>query len=120
MSQTSGDSKNYDVVCISFGKENEKGIQVTEANKKDSFLEQTMEIPVGTCELAEVVSFEDYKKIRENNKCRLTKHASEMAEKRGNKAEIISYNLKRAEREGRVVDINKFKSNKKADREIAN
>ena len=55
MSQTSGDSKNYDVVCISFGKENEKGIKVTEANKKDSFLEQTMEIPVGTSELAEVV-----------------------------------------------------------------
>ena len=44
MSQTSGDSKNYDVVCISFGKENEKGIKVTEAKKKDSFLEQTMEM----------------------------------------------------------------------------
>ena len=120
MSQTSGDSKNYDVVCISFGKENEKGIKITEANKKDSFLEQTMEIKAVTCKLAEVISFENYKEIIEKNKCRLTEHALEMAEERKNKAEIISYNLERAKREEKVVDINKRKRNKKADREIAN
>lgn len=120
MSQTSGDSKNYDVVCMSFGKENERGIEVVEANKKDSFLEQTMEIQAVARELAEVVSFEKYKEIIEKNKCRLTEYALKMAEERGNKAEIISYNLERAKREGKVVDINKRKRNKKADREIAN
>lgn len=102
MSQTSGDSKNYDVVCISFGKENEKGIQVTEANKKDSFLEQTMEIQAVPCDLGEVVNFENYKKIAENNQKRLTAHALEMAKKRGNKAEILNYNLERAKIEGKA------------------
>lgn len=76
MSQTSGDSKNYDVVCISFGKENEKGIQVTEANKKDSFLEQTMEIQAVTCSMDEMnFSGEQKQKILENRKARKTKSA---------------------------------------------
>lgn len=76
MSQTSGDSKNYDVVCISFGKENEKGIQVTEANKKDSFLEQTMEIQAVTCSMDEMnFSKEQKQKILENRKARKTKSA---------------------------------------------
>ena len=76
MSQTSGDSKNYDVVCISFGKENEKGIQVTEANKKDSFLEQTMEIQAVTCSMDEMnFSKEQKQKILENRKERKTKSA---------------------------------------------
>lgn len=76
MSQTSGDSKNYDVVCISFGKENEKGIQVTEANKKDSFLEQTMEIQAVTCSMDEMnFSREQKQKILENRKARKTKSA---------------------------------------------
>lgn len=74
MSQTSGDSKSYDVVCISFGKENEKGIQVTEANKKDSFLEQTMEIQAVTCSMDEMnFSREQKQKILENRKARKTK-----------------------------------------------
>ena len=74
MSQTSGDSKNYDVVCISFGKENEKGIQVTEANKKDSFLEQTMEIQAVTCSMDEMnFSKEQKQKVLENRKARKTK-----------------------------------------------
>ncbi len=74
MSQTSGDSKNYDVVCISFGKENEKGIQVTEAKKKDSFLEQTMEIKAVTCSMDEMnFSKEQREKILENRKTRRTK-----------------------------------------------
>ena len=76
MSQTSGDSKNYDVVCISFGKENEKVIQVTEANKKDSFLEQTMEIQAVTCSMDEMnFSKEQKQKILENRKARKTKSA---------------------------------------------
>ncbi len=74
MSQTSGDSKNYDVVCISFGKENEKGIKVTEANKKDSFLEQTMEIKAVTCNMDEMnFSKEQKQKVLENRKARKTK-----------------------------------------------
>lgn len=76
MSQTSGDSKNYDVICISFGKENEKGIQVTEAKKKDSFLEQTMEIQAVTCSMDEMnFSGEQKQKILENRKARKTKSA---------------------------------------------
>lgn len=74
MSQTSGDSKNYDVICISFGKENEKGIQVTEAKKKDSFLEQTMEIQAVTCNMEEMkFSKEQKERILENRKVRRTK-----------------------------------------------
>lgn len=74
MSQTSGDSKNYDVICISFGKENEKGIQVTEAKKKDSFLEQTMEIQAVTCNMEEMkFSKEQKERILENRKARRTK-----------------------------------------------
>lgn len=76
MSQTSGDSKNYDIVCISFVKENERGIKVTEANRKDSFLEQTMEIKAVTCSMDEMnFSREQKQKILENRKARKTKSA---------------------------------------------
>lgn len=74
MSQTSGDSKNYDVVCMSFGKENERGIEVVEANKKDSFLEQTMEIQAVECSMDEMnLSKEQKQKVLENRKARKTK-----------------------------------------------
>lgn len=74
MSQTSGDSKSYDVVCMSFGKENERGIEVVEANKKDSFLEQTMEIQAIACSMDEMnLSKEQKQKVLENRKARKTK-----------------------------------------------
>lgn len=49
MNRTIEDSKGYDVVCMSFGKEKEKGIDVVEAGKKDSFLIETMEIKLTNC-----------------------------------------------------------------------
>ncbi len=49
MNRTIADSRDYDVVCMSFGKENQKGIEVVEAGEKDSFLTETMEIKAINC-----------------------------------------------------------------------
>ena len=52
MSRTIEDSKKgFDVVCMSFGKERERGIEVVEADKKDSFIIESMEIKTGNCSL---------------------------------------------------------------------
>ena len=49
MNQTIADSKGFDIVCMSFGKERERGIEVVGAGKKDSFLTETMEIKAENC-----------------------------------------------------------------------
>lgn len=125
MNHTIEDSKNYDVVCISFGKEKERGIEVTENGSKDSFLEQTMEIKAKSSELQSngrlkgnnIHKFNDYKKLKENNKNRLTKHALEMAIARGEEKQIINYNLARAKKQRKVVDIKVKRKEKDAGRE---
>lgn len=48
MNQSIVDSQQFDVVCMSFGKEKEIGIEVESSGEKDCLFE-TMEIKVGNC-----------------------------------------------------------------------
>lgn len=74
MNRTIEDSKNYDIVCISFGKKRERGIKVTSSGKKDSFLEQTMEIKAEKCTARDMgFSNEQIAVLRENIEGRKTK-----------------------------------------------
>ena len=77
MNRTIEDSKGFDIVCMSFGKEPEREIEVVEAGEKDSFLKETMEIKTGNCELLKngnlemetgniIVNFADYKQAKHN------------------------------------------------------
>lgn len=81
MNRTIEDSRNYDVVCISFGKEKQKGIEVMQAGEKDSFLEQTMDIPAVTCSINDMkLSKEQQKQVIENREKRVTRKALRMKE----------------------------------------
>lgn len=81
MNQTTADSQEYDVICMSFGKEIEKGIDVVEADKKDSFLMEAMEIKAGDCELKDMgFSKAQIETLLENRKARKTKTASRKKE----------------------------------------
>lgn len=81
MNRTIEDSRNYDVVCMSFGKEKERGIEVIQAGEKDSFLEQTMEIPAMTCNINDMkLSREQQKQVMENREKRVTRKAIRMKE----------------------------------------
>lgn len=103
MNRTTADSKaeEFDIVCMSFGKEPQKGIEVVEAGQKDSFLKETMEIKAGNCKLLKngnlemetgniIVNFADYKQAKNNNESKITKLA-----------------LEKAKREGKIIDLNK-------------
>lgn len=94
MSRTIEDSKNFDVVCMSFGKEKQKGIKVVKAGKKDCFKEATESKDLKTensklyknnnLEEEEgnvIVNFADYKKAKENNENRITEFAVEKAKR---------------------------------------
>lgn len=85
MNQTSGGSK-FDIVFMSFGKENQKGIAVESAGEKDTIFNDNMAITAENSKLLEngnletqkgniIVNFADYKKARENNKNRKTEFA---------------------------------------------
>lgn len=107
MNRTIEDSKGFDIVCMSFGKEQEKGIKLVKAGKKDSFIEaDSMEIKAGDCELLEngnlekengniIVNFADYKQAKENNNNRITEFA-----------------IQQAKREGKLVDFNNVNKRK--------
>lgn len=76
MNHTIEGSKNFDVVCMSFGKEKGKEIEVVEAGEKDSFIEaQFMEIKAGNCTAKDILTAEQISKLRENRKERKTKKA---------------------------------------------
>lgn len=76
MNRTIEDSKNYDVVCISFGKEKQKGIKVEKAGKKDSFLEQTMEISAQKCSIDDIkLTQAQIEQVKNNRKVRMTESA---------------------------------------------
>lgn len=101
MNRTIEDSKGFDIVCMSFGKEQEKGIKVVKAGKKDSFIEaDLMEIKAENSKLLEngnlekengniIVNFADYKQAKENNNSKITEFA-----------------IEKAKREGKLVDLN--------------
>lgn len=50
MSRTNGDSQ-LEIVCVSFNKENERGIEVASAGREDNIFENKMEIPVESAKL---------------------------------------------------------------------
>lgn len=111
MNQTTADSEKIDVVCMSFGKEPQKGLEVVEAGEKDSFLLETMEITVGKSELLEngnlkvengnnIINFGDYAQLKKNNQTRITDFA-----------------LEKAKREGKIVDLKTKKTRKQKDTE---
>ena len=72
MNHTIEDSKKFDVVCMSFGKEKGKGIEVVEADKKDSFIIESMEIKVGNCNAKDILTKEQISQLIENRKERKT------------------------------------------------
>ena len=76
MNQTIADSRNYDVVCMSFGKEKGKEIEVVEAGEKDSFLKETIEIKAGTCTASDMnFTKAQMETLRANRKLRKTARA---------------------------------------------
>lgn len=86
MNRTIEDSKQFDVVCMSFGKEKQKEINVVESGEKDSFLEQTMDIKAENSELLEngnlktesgksIIKFADYAQAKNNKESRITEFA---------------------------------------------
>ena len=76
MNRTIEDSKNYDVVCMSFGKEKQRGIEVIKAGKKDSFLEQTMDIEAKSCSMDSLkLSNEQKQQVKKNRETRITENA---------------------------------------------
>ena len=74
MNRTIEDSKKgFDVVCMSFGKEKQKGIEVVEADKKDSFILDSMVIKVGDCKVEDMkFSKEEMAQLVSNRKARKT------------------------------------------------
>lgn len=86
MNQTNGDSIENEVNCISLHKENEKGFKEEGFGEKDSFILEGGEFKVYNSELLEdgslkkqngtvIPNFADYKKVKENNKNRVTEFA---------------------------------------------
>lgn len=114
MNRTIADSKGYDVVCMSFGKELEKGIKVVKAGKKDTFIEaESKELKTGKSKLYEnnkleeetgniIVNFAEYKQAKYNNENRPTEYSLEMAEENGI---IKSFMKEQAKREGKLVEF---------------
>jgi len=73
MNRTIEDSKEFDIVCMSFGKEKERGIEVVEAGQKDSFLLETMEIKTTKATLNDMkFSKEQQELLRKNRDARRT------------------------------------------------
>ncbi len=80
MNRTTADSQGYDVVCMSFGKNLEKGIEVEAIGEKDSFLKETMEIKAGKCTASDMnFSKEQMAQLMQNRKARKTAKALEKA-----------------------------------------
>ena len=80
MNRTIADSKKFDVVCMSFGKEQERGIEVVEADKKDSFIMDSMEIKAVSCKLSDMEFSKDQRaELIENRKARRTAKAISLA-----------------------------------------
>lgn len=76
MNRTIEDSKEFDIVCMSFGKEKERGIEVVEAGQKDSFLLETMEIKTTNTTLNDMkFSKEQQELLRKNRDARRTTKA---------------------------------------------
>lgn len=82
MNQTTADSqKDYDVICMSFGKPLEKGIEVVEAGEKDSFLKETMEIKTVNCDVRDMgFSKEQMETLLQNRKARRTEKSLKRTE----------------------------------------
>ena len=81
MNRTIEDSREFDVVCMSFGKEQEKEVEVVEADKKDSFIVESMEIKAGNCTLDEMkFSRSQVKTLMESRAARKTRKAIEKLE----------------------------------------
>lgn len=82
MNQTTADSqKDYDVICMSFGKQLEKGIEVVEAGEKDSFLKETMEFKAVNCDVKDMgFSKEQIEILQENRKARKTEKSLKRTE----------------------------------------
>lgn len=81
MNRTIEDSKEFDVVCMSFGKEQEKEIRVVEADKKDSFIMESMEIKAGNCTLEDMkFSRNQVKALIESRAARKTRKVIEKQE----------------------------------------
>lgn len=73
MNRTIEDSQNFDIVCISFGKEKEKGIEVKSKGQKDSFLTDTMEISATNCNAQDMkFSREQIETLKANRETRKT------------------------------------------------
>mgnify|MGYP003309265245 CR=1 FL=1 len=72
MNRTIEDSKQFDVVCMSFGKERERGIEVESSGEKDSLFE-TMERKAGNCTVKDMnFSKEQLETLKAYRKARKT------------------------------------------------
>lgn len=80
MNQTIADSQKFDIVCMSFGKEIEKGIQVENSGHKSNLFE-AMEIKVGKCTLKDMnFSKEQIETLKDMRATRKTRKALEKTE----------------------------------------
>ncbi len=119
MNQTNGDSK-VDIVFMSSRKEKEPGIKVRSAGKKDNILGENMVFSVGNAEILKngtiktelgqiIAQKANYAQVKENNENRPTEHSLEVARKEG---KIKNFMKSKAERERKMVDLNKAKTRK--------
>lgn len=87
MSRTIADSKNYDIVFLSYQKEEGKELEVENFGEKDNQFIESMNIKAGKAELlkdgtlvtenGKIANFTDYKEIKEINEKKITKFAIE-------------------------------------------
>ena len=71
MNQPTADSQKFDIVCMSFGENIEKGIEVKSSGEKDSLFE-TMEIKAGDCKAKDILSEEQIETLKAYRKARRT------------------------------------------------
>lgn len=102
---------NFDMVCMSFGKENERGLKVVQGATKNSIFNEEMEIRAedskmredNTIELAngKIIKFEDkaFETIKRNRKLKAEKgNVIDFVEKNKNIVKLEERKTKRASR----------------------
>lgn len=110
MNRTTADSRDYDVVCMSFAKEKQKGIEVLEAGEKDNLFGENMIIHAGNSEILEngtiktevgqiIAQNVNFAQVKENNDKRMTSFAIEKAKREGKIKDFMKQKATRKEKE---------------------
>ena len=106
MNRTTADSRDYDVVCMSFAKEKQRGIEVVEAGEKDNLFEENMIIHTENSEILENGTMKteagkiiNFAQVKENKDKRMTSFAIEKAKREGKIKDFMKQKATRKEKE---------------------